>query len=91
MRFEACIDQGGVCILRFLRGRRQAQYLRSVSTLSRRFLVAGATLCVDALSDLVAGVALYLVVKVLFWRIAVAGLRKRVTVSRLVAGDFLQK
>ena len=53
---------------------------------ARRFFVAGAALCDVAFRDVLAGAAFCDVAKVLFPQIALAGTRKRDTVSNIVAG-----
>ena len=53
---------------------------------ARRFFVAGAALCDVAFRDVVAGAAFRDVAKVLFPQIALAGTRKRDTLSNIVAG-----
>ena len=53
---------------------------------ARRFFVAGAVLCDVAFRDVVVGAAFCDVAKVLFPRIALAGTRKRDTLSNIVAG-----
>ena len=53
---------------------------------ARRFFVAGAALCDVAFRDVVAGAAFCDVAKVLFPRIALAGTRKRDTLSNIAAG-----
>ena len=64
----------------------QAQYFGSESMQARRFFVAGAALCDVVFRDVLAGAAFCDVAKVLFPQIALAGTRKRDTVSNIVAG-----
>ena len=58
---------------------------------ARRFFVAGAALCDVAFRDVVAGAAFCEVAKVLFPRIALAGTRKRDTLSNIVPGAAIRE
>ena len=60
------IGQRSQNVIRLTCSRSQAQYLRSVSLLSCRFLVAGAALCACVLYNFVAGAAFGDVAKILF-------------------------
>ena len=55
------------------------------------FFVAGAALCDVAFRDVVAGAAFCDVAKVLFPQIALAGTRKRDTLSNIVAGAAIRE
>ena len=58
---------------------------------ARRFFVAGAALCDVPFRDVVAGAAFCDVAKVLFPQIALAGTRKRDTLSNIVAGTAIRE